>query len=69
MMVSFCLAACHCNGSSSAPEIAVALSLVAGWGPRPSEKEKAPLTHGGEAYCARIYKFAMDSRREQFKLG
>jgi len=29
MLVSFCLSASHCNGSSSAPEIPVALSLVA----------------------------------------
>jgi hypothetical protein len=36
------LAACHCNGSSSAPAIPVALSLVAGSGPRPLHKRELP---------------------------
>jgi hypothetical protein len=43
----------HCKGSSSAPEIDVALSFVAGSGPRPSAKAsssmRAPRNSPGKA--------------------
>jgi hypothetical protein len=46
-------AACHRNGSSSSPKITVALSLVAGSGPRPSAKAassiRAPCSSPGRA--------------------